>query len=188
MVGESLCGRSGVGSYAGDRAGVVLRASGLEGHVGGLPHEFEGASAPVPLRAEDRGTASRYRKGSGSSTGVGSGTGACRPTGVLALAETHWEQEAPAARFAAGAGDGEVEHAGVAARLRELGYDPDFVVADARTGIIAAVEAHFDPARTKFVPSMWHRNQRIGTALTTPAGHTRPARPAPGSSTRCLTT
>jgi hypothetical protein len=121
-------------------------------------------------------------------TGVGSGTGACRPTGVLALAETHWEQEAPAARFAAGAGDGEVEHAGVAARLRELGYDPDFVVADARTGIIAAVEAHFDPARTKFVPSMWHRNQRIGTALTTPAGHTRPARPAPGSSTRCLTT
>ena len=60
----------------------------------------------------------------------------------------------------------------------ELGYDPDFVVADAGTGIAAAVRAHFDPKKTKFIPSLWHLAQKVELALadvpgaltTTPSG------------------
>ena len=52
----------------------------------------------------------------------------------------------------------------------ELGYAPDFIVADAGTGIIAAIERHFDPARTRFIPSMWHLGQRIELALADTKG------------------
>lgn len=56
----------------------------------------------------------------------------------------------------------------------ELGYDPEFVVADAGTGITKAIEKHFDPARTKFIPSLWHMRKRIDDALlTTKGAHTR---------------
>jgi hypothetical protein len=48
----------------------------------------------------------------------------------------------------------------------ELGYDPDFVVADAGTGISAAIRAHYDPAHTRFVPSLWHLGQKVEEALT----------------------
>lgn len=66
----------------------------------------------------------------------------------------------------------------------ELGYTPDYVVADAGTGIAAAVAAHFDPARTKFVPSVWHLARAVENALSgvrgaftdTPAGK-RPIAP-----------
>jgi hypothetical protein len=49
----------------------------------------------------------------------------------------------------------------------ELGYDPDVVVADAGTGIGAAIRAHFDPARTRLVPSLWHVTRKVEEALST---------------------
>lgn len=52
----------------------------------------------------------------------------------------------------------------------ELGYAPDFVVADAGTGQYAAVRAHYP--NTVFVPSLWHIGQAIRTALRdVPAAH-----------------
>lgn len=89
---------------------------------------------------------------------------------VLALAETHWEREGSAARLRLVRAMAKSNTPAWRLIFDELGYDPDYVVADAGTGIIAAVEAHFDPARTKFVPSMWHLNQRIGTALADTRG------------------
>lgn len=47
----------------------------------------------------------------------------------------------------------------------ELGYVPDFLVADAGTGIAAAINAHFDKTRTKFIPSVWHLGQAVELAL-----------------------
>jgi len=52
----------------------------------------------------------------------------------------------------------------------ELGYVPDFVVADSGTGILAAIDAHFDPAVTTFIPSLWHLGNRVETALAGTAG------------------
>jgi hypothetical protein len=49
--------------------------------------------------------------------------------------------------------------------FHELGYEPDFVVADAGSGIAAAIRAHFDPAHTKFIPSLWHLAQKVELAL-----------------------
>jgi len=62
--------------------------------------------------------------------------------------------------------------------FHELGYAPDFVVADAGTGIAGAIRAHFDPSHTKFIPSLWHLARRVELALadvpgavtTTPSG------------------
>jgi hypothetical protein len=45
----------------------------------------------------------------------------------------------------------------------ELGYDPDFVLADAGTGQYAAVQSHFPNA--VFVPSVWHIGRAIRTSL-----------------------
>lgn len=47
----------------------------------------------------------------------------------------------------------------------ELGHTPDFVVADAGTGIGSAVTAHFSPPRTHFVPSLWHISHSIRRSL-----------------------
>lgn len=47
----------------------------------------------------------------------------------------------------------------------ELGYAPDFVVADGGTGIQPAVEAHFDPEHTTFIPSLYHVKNSIRRAL-----------------------
>lgn len=52
----------------------------------------------------------------------------------------------------------------------ELGYAPDFVIADAGTGIAAAVEAHFDPDRTRFIPSLWHVGEAVKLALADTPG------------------
>lgn len=52
----------------------------------------------------------------------------------------------------------------------ELGYHPDFVVADAGTGIAGAIEQHFDPARTKFIPSLWHLTQKVELSLADTPG------------------
>lgn len=46
----------------------------------------------------------------------------------------------------------------------ELGYQPDFIVADAGTGLKKAIGGHFDN-RTKFVPSMWHLGRAVQKAL-----------------------
>jgi hypothetical protein len=47
----------------------------------------------------------------------------------------------------------------------ELGYAPDFIVADAGTPIRSAVRAHFDPATTHLVPSLWHVRHAVHRAL-----------------------
>jgi hypothetical protein len=51
----------------------------------------------------------------------------------------------------------------------ELGYAPDFVVADAGTGIARAIDTHFDQ-RTTFVPSLWHVGQAVRTGLAKTPG------------------
>jgi hypothetical protein len=56
----------------------------------------------------------------------------------------------------------------------ELGYEPDFIVADSGTGIGAAVREQFDPNRTKFIPSLWHLAKRIEWALTETPGAREP--------------
>lgn len=48
----------------------------------------------------------------------------------------------------------------------ELGYAPDVIVADAGTGIGASIRAHFDPARTRLVPSLWHVTRKVEEALS----------------------
>jgi len=54
--------------------------------------------------------------------------------------------------------------------LDELGYDPDFVVADAGTGIARAIDEHYNPERTTFIPSLWHVGQAIRTGLAATRG------------------
>lgn len=54
--------------------------------------------------------------------------------------------------------------------LDELGYHPDFVVADAGTGIYRAIETHYDPTRTVFVPSLWHVAEAMRTGLADTKG------------------
>ncbi|GAB3989470.1 hypothetical protein [Nocardioides marmoraquaticus] len=54
--------------------------------------------------------------------------------------------------------------------LDELGYDPDFVVADAGTGIARAIESHYDPTRTVFVPSLWHVAAAVRAGLADTRG------------------
>jgi len=69
--------------------------------------------------------------------------------------------------------------------LDELGYAPDYVVADAGTGIGRAVAAHYDPARTTFVPSLWHVGTAVrnglrdtpGALVKVPGGGREPIRP-----------
>jgi hypothetical protein len=52
----------------------------------------------------------------------------------------------------------------------ELGYAPDFIVADAGTGIARAIETHFDPALTTLVPSLWHVARAVRLALADTPG------------------
>jgi hypothetical protein len=52
----------------------------------------------------------------------------------------------------------------------ELGYAPDFVVADAGTGIARAVATHFAPAVTTLVPSLWHVANAVRKGLRATPG------------------
>lgn len=52
----------------------------------------------------------------------------------------------------------------------ELGYTPDFIVADGGTGIAAAIAAHYGGAPTRFVPSLWHLTRAVENALTDTPG------------------
>ena len=47
----------------------------------------------------------------------------------------------------------------------ELGYGPDFVVADAATSIASAIREHDDPSRTRFIPSLWHLTRAVEADL-----------------------
>ena len=89
---------------------------------------------------------------------------------ALALAETAWSASGPAAKLRLVRAMAKSNTPAWRLLFDELGYAPDFIVADAGTGIIAAVEKHFDPARTKFIPSMWHLGQRIELALADTQG------------------
>lgn len=92
---------------------------------------------------------------------------------VLAVAETHWRDAEPHARMRLARAMAKSNTAAWLIVFDELGYDPDFVVADAGTGIAAAIAARFDPQRTKFIPSLWHLGQRIDLALAdTKGAHT----------------
>jgi hypothetical protein len=58
--------------------------------------------------------------------------------------------------------------------LDELGYAPDFVVADAGSGIGKAVADHYQPSEpgshTTFIPSLWHIGQAVQTGLADTRG------------------
>lgn len=94
---------------------------------------------------------------------------------VLVLAELHWPNEADGGLLlGAAAPESKLRLVRVMAKSNteawrivfdELGYAPDFIVADAGTGISAAIAAHFDPARTRFIPSLWHLTQVVEMAL-----------------------
>lgn len=89
---------------------------------------------------------------------------------VLAAAETLWTPDGPGGRLRLVRAMAKSSTPAWLLLFDELGYDPDFIVADAGTGILAAVSRHFDPSRTKFIPSMWHLNQRIEKALADTRG------------------
>lgn len=99
---------------------------------------------------------------------------------LLVVAELHWPEDEPGEPFSV------IDPPVMMLRLvramsksntlawrlvfDELGYAPDFIVADAGTGIGAAVREHFDPRHTKFIPSLWHLAKRIETALVDTPG------------------
>lgn len=89
---------------------------------------------------------------------------------ILAAAETHWRNGEPHARMRLARAMAKSNTAAWLLVFDELGYDPDFVVADAGTGIAAAVAARYHPQRTKFIPSLWHLTQRIDLALADTRG------------------
>jgi len=84
---------------------------------------------------------------------------------VLALAETTWVSDGTVGKLRMVRAMPKSNTAAWLLMFDELGYDPDYLVADAGTGILAAYERHFDNRRTKFVPSMWHLANRIDRAL-----------------------
>lgn len=61
----------------------------------------------------------------------------------------------------------------------ELGYEPDFIVADAGTGIASAIRAHYDPARTRFIPSLWHLTRAVESDLLAIKKATTPSADGP---------
>jgi hypothetical protein len=89
---------------------------------------------------------------------------------VLVAAEVLWDSRGPVTKLRLARAMPKSNTAAWRLVFDELGYAPDFVVADAGTGIGAAVAAHFDPARTCFVPSLWHLTNRIERALADTRG------------------
>lgn len=92
---------------------------------------------------------------------------------VLVVAELHWPEAdddpfsgpAPSIKLRLVRAMAKSNTAAWRLLFNELGYAPDFVVADAGTGIAAAIRAHFDPANTRFIPSLWHLAQKVELAL-----------------------
>lgn len=90
-----------------------------------------------------------------------------------AAAETHWDGPDPTGRLRLVRAYPKSNTAAWLLVFDELGYDPDFIVADAGTGIVAAIDSFFGPRHTKLIPSMWHLNDRISRALNdTKGAHT----------------
>ncbi len=54
--------------------------------------------------------------------------------------------------------------------FNELGYTPDYIVADAGSGIAAAIRAHYAGKGATFIPSLWHLAQRVEAALADTSG------------------
>lgn len=84
---------------------------------------------------------------------------------VLVVAEVLWDQPGPVSKLRLVRAMAKSNQAAWRLCFDELGYAPDFVVADAGTGLNLAVQKHFTGGRTRFVPSMWHLKNRIDTAL-----------------------
>ncbi|HTU36573.1 MAG TPA: hypothetical protein VMF35_01075 [Acidimicrobiales bacterium] len=82
---------------------------------------------------------------------------------VLALAET-FGREAPGLRLRILRAVPAAEHYAWKLVFDELGYTPDFIVADAATGIVKAVNEYYRGAVT-FVPSLVHVRQAIEVGL-----------------------
>ena len=129
----------------------------------------------VPVYGRDRGTHKRSRRDAGYF--------------VLVVAEVEWQDKKTGKRidevevknedYSGDACPVEDEHIGAELRLRlcrvmpksntpawrlvfnELGYTPDFVVADAGTGIGAAISTHFAEKKTTFIPSLFHLTEII---------------------------
>lgn len=97
---------------------------------------------------------------------------------INVLAEAHWDNDtASTAKLRLVRGMPKSNTPAWRLMFDELGYEPDFIVADAGTGIVNAIEEHFDPTRTKFIPSLWHMRNRIDDKLrTTKGAHTRTQR------------
>lgn len=106
---------------------------------------------------------------------------------VLVLAELHWPDDVdhdgmtrrdPTIKLRLVRAMSKSNTASWRLMFNELGYTPDYIVADAGTGISGAIKAHFDPACTKFIPSLWHVANKVelgladtpGALTVTPAG------------------
>src|SRR5690606_1651001 len=89
---------------------------------------------------------------------------------ILVAAETNWSTAGPTTRLRLARAMAKSNTPAWRLVFDELGYAPDFIVADAGTGITSAVATHFDSTRTKFVPSLWHLTQRITKALSGTTG------------------
>lgn len=111
---------------------------------------------PVYGRDLERGTNAKSRRDAGFF--------------VLVAAEVLWEPNGPVTTLRLARAMPKSNTAAWRLVFDELGYSPDFIVADAGTGIAAAIAAHFDPTLTCFVPSLWHLTNRIEGALADTRG------------------
>lgn len=96
---------------------------------------------------------------------------------VLVIAELDWtttDAGGPTARLRLVRAMAKSSTAAWRVCFDELGYAPDFVVADAGTGLTAAVATHFKGTNTPFVPSLWHLKNRIGAGLRKSEGSAHP--------------
>jgi hypothetical protein len=89
---------------------------------------------------------------------------------VLAAAETHWSDGEPTGKLRLARTMAKSNTAAWVLVFDELGYEPDYIVADAGTGISAAIDHFYDPERTTFVPSVWHMIRRIEKGLADTRG------------------
>lgn len=84
---------------------------------------------------------------------------------VLVIAEVVWDAPGPVSKLRLVRAMAKSNQAAWRLCFDELGYAPDFIVADAGTGLNLAVQKHFAGGHTRFVPSMWHLKNRVDTAL-----------------------
>lgn len=83
---------------------------------------------------------------------------------VLVAGEVSWDNNEPVTRLRLARALAKSTTAAWFLILDEIGYEPDFIVADNGTGLVAAVNRYCG-SRTVFVPSVWHLINRIEGAL-----------------------